>query len=311
MFKNYLRTQRLTIQLIIFIVFWFALFTLSQGAAFVYIKSVTGLGGSKLQDFITIGIYKQTHILFIAQFLFQTISFLLPAFIYAYLADPSPRAYLGITAPKKTAQYWAIAIIAIGMVFVIGIVGNWFKNVDLGSTSRELDKQREAFIQAYLSSGGVWTVLRSIFLMAIVPAFCEEFFFRGVLMKFGQSIFRRWWISIGFSALVFAGFHTSISEFVPIFLAGILLGLVYYWTSSIWLNILLHFLFNTMNVLLAVYQNASLEKSMEQPAVSLTIFGIALVPLAAGIYFLYRKRTPLPDSWSVVAPSDKTIHFDF
>lgn len=290
------------VQSLLFLSFWCALMLVGMFLQPLYIKSVTGIGSDQLQHFFENEIYKHPNVIFVSNALFQIFSFLIPALIYAYLADPSPRRYLGMKAPGRVAQVLGVVIVSVGLIAAIGPVTDWLKQLDLGNTSKDLDKQREAFIMTYLSSGNVWSVLRSIFLIALVPAICEELFFRGMVFKFAQSVFKKWWLSVLISAFLFAIFHTSISELVPIFLAGLVLGWVYYITSSIWMNILLHLLFNGLQVLLGVYSNPGLEKSLEAPTVVLGVFVGGLVVTAAGIFFLYRQRTPLPAQWSVLWP---------
>lgn len=305
MFKNYLRIHPAPIQLFIFLTFWCALMLLGLFLQPLYIKSVTGIGADQLQTFLEKDLYKYPNVIFVSNALFQVFTFLLPAIVYAYLADPQPVKYLGGTAPRKKVQSVWVVILAIGLIFFISPLGTWLKEIDLGATSKAIDEQREKMILSYLSSGNAWTILRSILLIAIIPAFCEEIFFRGILMKFAHTLFKKWWLSILVSSLLFAAFHTTISEFVPILLAGIILGSVYYLTSSIWMNILLHLLFNGLQVVLGMYSNPQMEKSLEQQGTLLSVFGIAAVIVGICLFMLHKTRTPLPANWSVVVPEEK------
>lgn len=305
MFKNYLRIQPAPVQLLLFLSFWCALMLVGLLIQPLYIKAATGIGTDQLQHFLEDEIYKYPNVIFVSNTLFQVFTFLLPATIYAYLADPSPRQYLGMRAPGKKIQILGVALLSLALIAALGPVADWLKQMDLGNTSKKLDKQREGVIMAYLGSGNAWAVIRSIFLIAVVPAVCEELFFRGMVFKFAQSLLKKWWLSVIVSALLFSVFHTSISEFVPIFLAGLVLGWVYYLTSSIWMNVLLHLLFNGLQVLAGIYASDEFEKSLEPASVTLGIFLAGAAVLALCIYFLYRKRTPLPAYWSVVWPPVK------
>jgi len=74
--------------------------------------------------------------------------------------------------------------------------------------------------------------------LAIAPALCEEFFFRGMLQR---SLLknRAPWKAIAISALVFGGFHTinnsvvAIDRLIPTTLVGIVLGYLAYKSNSI------------------------------------------------------------------------------
>lgn len=302
MFKNYLRIQPAPVQLLIFISFWCALMLLGMFIAPMYIRSAAGIAPDQMARFVEQDMYRFPNIVFVSNALFQLTSFLIPALVFAYLADPSPRRYLGGVAPGRHIQIPVAILLAPCLIFALGPVAEGMKQLDLGNTSRALDEQRDKFIQAYLRSGSAWTTIKSILLIAVLPAFCEELFFRGLVMKFAYSFFRRWWLSVILSAAVFSFFHSSISEFLPIFLAGVVLGWVYYLTGSIWTSILLHLAFNATQALAAIYGSQELDTALDQPAAMLAVFGIATALTAAGLYILYRKRTPLPDGWSVAVP---------
>lgn len=304
MFKKYLRIQPAPIQLIVFLTFWFVLMMLSIYISQAYISWSSGVPVKDLAAFLEKDFYQNPNLIFVSNALFALTTFLLPAAVYAYLADPRPVQYLGVRAPGRAMQVVWVVVLAISLIFVISPLGQWIKALNLGSASKALDERRELFIMSYLRQGDALTVLRSLLLIALVPAICEELLFRGVLMKFVYTFSQKWWLAIGASALVFAGFHASISEFLPIFLAGIVLGLVYYYTSSLLMNILLHFLFNGIQVVAGMSSNPDMEKQLDAPGTLIGMFCAATVIVLFCIYRLRKTATPLPDSWSVVVPRE-------
>lgn len=310
MFKNYLRIQPAPIQLLIFLTFWFVLMLLSVYLQQVYIMMETGIGSDGLMAFLEKDLYQHPNLIFVSNALFQCFTFLLPAVIYAYLADPKPVQYLGGRAPGNRLQPFWVIFLGIVLIFFISPMGQWLKEIDMGSASKALDEQREKMILSYLNSGNAWSALRSVLLIAVIPACCEEIFFRGIVLKFAHTFLKRWWLSITVSALLFAAFHTSISEFVPIFFAGVILGTIYYLTSSIWMSILLHLIFNGLQVVGSMYSNPQMEKSLTQTGTLAVLFGIAAALVAAFLYLMYRSRTPLPEQWGVVLPKDKEPGWD-
>ncbi len=102
------------------------------------------------------------------------------------------------------------------------------------------------------------------FCFAIVPACCEEWFFRGMLQR---SLLSEWKPrnAILASALAFGVFHilsnsvVSPSRFLSTFLIGLLLGYLAYRSNSILPGILLHALHNAAAVFLGYYSE-TLEK---------------------------------------------------
>ena len=102
--------------------------------------------------------------------------------------------------------------------------------------------------------------------LAVAPAMCEEFFFRGMLqrslLKNGSA-----WKAILISALVFGGFHTisnsvvAIDRLIPTTLVGLVLGYLAYKSDSILPGMFLHAIHNACVSFLAYFQ----EQLAEQP----------------------------------------------
>lgn len=311
MFKKYLRIQPAPVQLAIMLAFWSLLFLVGTFAMLRYLTMTFGVSSEHMDAFMEGDLYKHPTAIFISNSIFQITAFLLPALIYAYLADPKPGAYLGLRQPSRSVHVFIALLLGVSLIFFVSPLGTWLKQLNLGETSKALDEQREKMINAYLSQSNGWATLRSVFLIAVIPAVCEEFFFRGLLMKFAHSLVPKWWFSIGVSAMIFAAFHTSISEFVPIFIAGILLGSVYYLTSSIWLNVLLHLVFNGIQVLGSVYSNPELDRSLENNTTVAILFCSATLLVAGLMLLLFKNRTALPANWSIFVPEEKNASWDF
>ena len=100
-----------------------------------------------------------------------------------------------------------------------------------------------------------YEIILDFIVVCVVPAFCEEFLFRGAILTncrpFGRTN------AILISAALFALMHQNVGQLLYTFAAGIVLGLVYEYTGSIWNCTILH-LFNnfvsvSQNVILAEY----------------------------------------------------------
>ncbi len=100
-----------------------------------------------------------------------------------------------------------------------------------------------------------------LFAFSVIPALCEEWFFRGMLLR---SLLK-WnsvWKSILISALVFGSFHVlsnsviALDRLLPSTLIGVMLGYLAFKSDSIWPGVILHSLNNGIVVFLAYYQPA-------------------------------------------------------
>jgi membrane protease YdiL (CAAX protease family) len=94
---------------------------------------------------------------------------------------------------------------------------------------------------------------------SLLPAFCEEWFFRGMLLR---SLSREWkpWAAIFTTAMLFGVFHIlsnsaiSLDRFLPTMLIGILLGYIAWKSNSILPGFILHALHNGTVAFLGYYQ---------------------------------------------------------
>ncbi|MEJ2422634.1 MAG: type II CAAX endopeptidase family protein [Acidobacteriota bacterium] len=118
-----------------------------------------------------------------------------------------------------------------------------------------------------------------ILLFALLPALCEETLFRGALLH----CFRRWGAvrACIASGLLFALFHLSAAQFLPVAILGTALAFVVWKTGNIWLSMLGHFAHNSF-ILLSIALPAGKDHPAVLPgAFSLLFVGVVLVSLAA------------------------------
>lgn len=80
----------------------------------------------------------------------------------------------------------------------------------------------------------------------------EEIVFRGAILRILLGLFNRsWhWVAIIFSALIFGAIHLNLAQGLHAFVIGLLLGWMYYRTSSVVPGILLHWINNTVAYLM-------------------------------------------------------------
>ena len=110
-----------------------------------------------------------------------------------------------------------------------------------------------------------WLV--SIAVVAVVPAVCEELFFRGALLtalrrsSLGSSHF-----AVLFSSLIFSAVHVDAEGFIARFILGALLGLVYVLTGRLWLSVLFHAVNNLTVVVTLGMAKAPVSEILAQPA---------------------------------------------
>lgn len=94
---------------------------------------------------------------------------------------------------------------------------------------------------------GFWIFLVAIVAISLLPGFSEEIIFRGIMQGTYQKNHKAA-KAILFSSLFFMLMHGDISSFTYTFAAGIILGLVYYATGSLWASVIYHAVNNFIGV---------------------------------------------------------------
>ena len=162
-------------------------------------------------------------------------SFLVPAFIFMLMTRKSGREpmRLGVRIFPNAP---AVIISAMGTIVLFAYVNSFMVSfIDFSKVyvTEPLDTPIK--------------ILLGFVSIAIVPALAEEFLFRGCvlsnLLPYGKTG------AIVFSALLFSLMHGNFAQFLYTFVAGLVLGIVYIETGSIWTPTFIHLFNNFYNLI--------------------------------------------------------------
>jgi uncharacterized protein len=145
----------------------------------------------------------------------------------------------------------------------------------------------EAMTMRLVQSYSSFELITVIFVIAITPAICEEFLFRGLVLKNflkvippGKAIF--------FTGLFFAMFHFHPFNLIPLILLGFFLTYIVYHSGSIIPAIVCHFI-NNLIAILAVYFYGA--ESLSQTSISgeaeLQYIGLGVFSLVTFVLLIY------------------------
>ena len=114
--------------------------------------------------------------------------------------------------------------------------------------------ERQLLVEQFsrlLGEGNYPELALMTFNAVVLAPLWEELIFRGLFFGLLKS---RWGtlVALVVTSLVFAGYHFSLTAFLPLFCVSMALGYVYSQTRSIYFAILTHAIFNGMNLLLQV-----------------------------------------------------------
>jgi sodium transport system permease protein len=140
---------------------------------------------------------------------------------------------------------------------------------------------------AKLGTAGGSSLALTLLLVAVLPAVCEEFFFRGLvfsgLRRVGPVV------AVLVSALLFALMHGSIYRLMPTFCLGVLLGYIRLTTGSIAPGIIFHTLNNGIAMALLVRGPAWVGDATGSEALPTWVTASAAVVSAVGLAVLPRS----------------------
>ena len=116
--------------------------------------------------------------------------------------------------------------------------------------------------------------------IALLPAFSEELFFRGALLPLLRRVTGSWHWAVFISAAIFSAIHLELTGFLPRLIIGIILGYVFVITKSLWASTLIHFINNAL-VVFVLSRADDVMKVMtavpEEPRLLHTLCSLALV----------------------------------
>lgn len=120
---------------------------------------------------------------------------------------------------------------------------------ELESSLQEIEAQVLEMLLHLLGDVRPGALLINLLVFAVIPAVCEELFFRGLIQRQLGKIWKPW-VAIFITATLFSLIHFQFYGFFARLFLGMVLGYLYYRSGSLWPSILGHFCFNAANVVL-------------------------------------------------------------
>jgi len=230
----------------------------------------------------------------------QLALFIVPVLIFAMFAGTSIADYLKLNRRINLLPLiTGISIIAACLPFI-----NWLGEVNsnmnlpqqLGGIEawmRASETEAATLTGAFLGTASWGGFLINILMIAILPAIGEEFFFRGVLQRLFSEWFKNAHVAIIVTAFIFSAIHMQFYGFIPRFMLGLFLGYAFYWSGTLWLPIIIHFLNNASTVVVAFLSARGMTTvDFETFGSSDNLFVIlsSAIVVAGLVFVLYRIR---------------------
>ncbi len=107
-----------------------------------------------------------------------------------------------------------------------------------------------ALMSKTLQMDSIGELIQNLILIGLLAAFGEELIFRGIVQRLLRQKWNNPHIAIGVTALIFGLFHMQFERFMPLAFLGLLLGYATYYTGTLWVAVILHFVNNSLQVIL-------------------------------------------------------------
>jgi uncharacterized protein len=312
--QTYLKTKPVWIQLLLFLGMAFGLFLILSFAGVIVLSKLTGLGLLEVQN-VEKWDYTNPKLVYFVRGLL-TIQFLglfvIPSLVFAYFADPQPMKFLGFKPPSN-AVFLILGILAmIVAIPAVEYIGVLNQKMHFGNETQKwmkgMEEEASKQIKFMLSKHTLSELVANLFFIAAFAGIGEELFFRGVLQRMFIRMFKDPWAGIVLTAAIFSAFHFQFFGFFPRLALGILLGAMYWYSGSLWISIIVHFLYDGL-MIVAIYLNPKLIENTDQTIMnpSSLIYGALISVLLVIILLRYMKKksvTSYKEVYSEDQPKD-------
>ncbi len=191
----------------------------------------------------------------IAQSLTQLLTFLVPVVLMTVIYyRTSMREYLRL---NFSGRHWYYALAGVVATLLIIPANDWLTTWNdswnlgrIGELLRRLQDATEGVVESMMSTDTVWGLLGNLLVVALIPAVCEEVFFRAGIQNLLQKWVKNPHLAIWLTAIIFSLGHGEVFSFVPRFVLGALLGYLYVYGGSLLPNMMAHFVNNAILVVL-------------------------------------------------------------
>ena len=178
--------------------------------------------------------------------------FFVPVYFFALICYRKPAKFMGFNTNINYKQIFLLLGILILTFPLSGALAELNKIIPISqqwaAKFKAMEDSRAAQEAALININSFPRYIISLIVIGLLPGLFEEVCFRAGL----QNILTRWfkgpWLAIILTAIIFSLIHISYYGFLVRFALGIILGALFYYSGSIWLSVLFHFLYNGLQV---------------------------------------------------------------
>jgi len=212
-----------------------------------------------------------------AQAFSSVILFVLPTFLYAAYTFTGKRMYFLGFKQAEHANMYILAALCVVLAFpFVSFLGELNQRINLPSSMVEMENKASGQMEAFFKSRKPIDVFINVIVIGLLPAICEELFFRGALQRILIQITRSPWAGIIITGFLFSALHLQFQGFLPRMFLGIVLGILYEYSGSLWTCILAHFVNNAAQVIAVSFAPKFIDTNPDMPMLASIASGAAV-----------------------------------
>lgn len=181
------------------------------------------------------------------------------AFLFTQVRSYKVNSLWKFQLPKVRFIWALLPVLFISAVVVSAYLLNLNERLPIPVSVRSFFNSANSakMLENMLQMNNNFDLFINIICIALFPALFEEIFFRGTLQPLFSGFFQNHHLGIWLCSLTFALVHLNIDQIMPMMFLALVLGYLFYYTKSIYTNILIHFLNNSLAIFAYFYQNNS------------------------------------------------------
>lgn len=226
--------------------------------------------------------------------------FIIPVFFLSYSWYEKPLERLWLKKSPTTEQILLVIVLMFFIQPFVNLTGFLNEQIHLPAALNGVERfftdyetKSEQLVNNFLAVKTVGGFLFNLFLIALLPAFSEELFFRGAVQNIFSEKFSKQ-AAIWVAAIIFSLIHVEMSGFFPRMLLGAMFGYILVWSKTLWLPVLAHFINNAIGVtagFLKPENTIDIQKIEDFGKADTFVYGILSALITISILFMIYKTS--------------------
>ncbi len=232
----------------------------------------------------------------VVQLVSSMVMFIVPAFVFARIVNKQPVKHLGLKTKFSVSQVGLVVAMVFAGFYLSGALAELTNLIPIPAKAKAMfEKMEKAYVDQVMVIANMKTFgeyLFSLIVIGLAPAIFEELIFRGAMQQLMVKWTRSAWVGIIITSIIFSAIHFSYYGFLSRLFLGIMMGFMFYYSKSIWLSILAHFLNNgfAVTMMYVLSKQGKLSKEVMDERFPIW-YGVAALAVIVALFIGYKHES--------------------